>query len=211
MQEDTSTSPPSQKATRPHTYRRYATTAAAFLLLVSSVVFGARFLPSTSPENTPLPNNTLISDSGVQARSGATPEDIPDGASLSGNIAGQVAPQPAQGLPIDNGSAAPSPSSDVPPSSTEDTAVDQPNVSTAIGLMSAPLTQEEAEKKLLAQLTEAGNGNPQLSFLRLSEDGTAYLFLYTNAQATKLFYSVSLQDGSIFLTPTEESASLTEN
>lgn len=209
-QESTSDAPSIGKTIRPHSHRRYATTAAAFLLLVSGLAVGAHLLPATPQEDTPILNNTVLSDPGVQARViESTPENSPNSATPNPNAgeestAGQVAPQPAQTPPPVSDHAAPSsaapPSDPQPPSPTEGPDITQHDTGTASGLMSALLTQEEAAAKLLAQLTEAGDAAPQLSFLRLSEDGSAYLFLYTSTQTTDLFYTVSLLDGTICLT-----------
>lgn len=199
---------PSQdtKLVRPASfYRRYATTAAAVLVLVSALVFGSKLFPPNVVDELPAPEAALAS---------------PDQAQRS--IVSDVPPQEATSTEIQNESPSPKPSitgkASVGSTTPPRTEKQLDSIAPPMAITSEPppeplpftkefaavadtLTQEEAETLLIQYLVEDGEVDPVPVFSRLLDDSSAYLFQYTDSQGNTWEYRVSLYDGSIERSP----------
>lgn len=191
-------------------YRRYATTAAAVLVLVSALVFGSKLFPANLVDELPAPEATLASSDQAQR-----------------SIAGDTSPEEATSPAIQNESPAPPPPSTGKASGRSTTpprtAKKLDPIAPPMAITSEPppeplpftkdfatsmnsISQEEAQGLLIQKLMEDGEIDPVPVFSRLLDDSSAYLFQYTDSQGNTWDYRVSLYDGSI-----EQSPSLNEN
>lgn len=208
-QEATYASPVNQKIVRPAAfYRRFATTAAALVILVSSVFFASK-LNLTHPVESTLPD-TESAVAAPEPNPPAIPEDItpkkppstmikPEKTAPSKNTVekptkaptGSLSKQPKTVSPSTAPLTAPPPA---PESPTEFATKD-------MAISATELSQSDAEKLLIDTLTEEGQIEPKPIFSQFSNDSAAYQFEYTDSQGATWVYSISSLDGSITRTP----------
>ena len=212
-------SPPPQKdnkIVRPSVfYRRYATTAAAFLILISAVVFGPKLFPSHLAETVSPGTDPEIATTEQNQRSLPQPEpeqasqepsnsltiedEKPIASSHGSKSYGKVAPPPV---------TTEKPQTTTPPIATITAPPPTPPADTLTEFstknltgFAASISQSDAEKLLTKLLVDDGQTEPKPTFLRLREDTSSYLFQYTDSSGATWLYSVSLFDGSIERTP----------
>lgn len=184
--------------------RRFATTAAALVLLVSALAFGSKLMPNAPTDGQPTENNQSIalpapptmepslSNEASAPQAKADPpalsvESTPNGASSD------AAPAASNSTPDQTYDAAPS---DLE-SSYSAVPVEQPTPFLAARSSSSELTQEDAEALLRNYLSDAGKPTASITFESRSSDEVFYQFLCTDDAGTSLQYSVSSLDGSI--------------
>lgn len=181
-------------------YRRYATTAAALVILVSAVVFGANKLCPPHPVEglsggadsavaAPEPNQRALPENTAPVEPSTYQAEPKKPAAYQGSSQKPVKPSAAS-LPEPPQTAMPPKSITEPPSAplTEFTTKELPLTMTV-------LSQSDAEALLIQKLTEEGQIDPKPIFSRQQEED--YLFLYTDSQGVSWVYSVSSRDGSI--------------
>jgi len=202
--------------------RRFATTAAALVLLVSALAFGTKLMPNAPTEGTPSEDAMLIALPDPQIEEAALPNEAaaPQAKSVPQTKASpqtKAAPQTKSAnpdLPVESiqdgsnleakqaaGNSASEQLSDTAPPDLEDFSSDtqfgQPSSFLAARSLSSELTQEEAEALLRNYLADEGTPTALLTFDSISSDGVFYQFFYTDAAGTTWKYTVSLCDGSI--------------
>lgn len=192
-------------------YRRFATTAAALVLLVSALAFGTRLMPNAPTEEPPSADTALVSlpsheiQAPAQKNEAPTPPKetpAPQPKAEKPHVSAKSIPKSESFASIQSKSrslteqipTAPSPELD---DSLTNPRSEPPAAFLAGSAPSSELTQEEAEALLRVYLSDEGKPTTSLTFASRSEDGAFYQFLYTDDAGFAWKYTVSSLDGSV--------------